>query len=587
MRLFPVLIDSRPAYLSGSSESISLLLAPLGAGSILGYLDSCVATVSHSAPIVLSAFETDPAYEKAVRRACPRVGGVIPAASFGQHLASYEPSDWLLIADPRCFPAAGFDPKGLLDDTEHDPRWARHLVALEAMPGGSQECVEVDADGRVRKIQRYYGAVTWPFTAGLFCSLIPVASTMRSRSLSFGSLAELRAALAARGVPSRDVLLEGGAFDLGQERGLLGLNDRFVLELSNGNGSGGTNGDGNGHRSEGPVTRGVVHPSARVVGPVMIQEDAVVEEGATVLGPALLATGARVGRNAVVAQCVLGPGVQVPEDAMLRHRALFDGAADAVLAAANGAGQGSFASAHEMAALVELSDDDGLGAGRQSEPRFKVAADIIMSLAGLLVLSPLLLLIAALIKLTSRGPVFYGHEREGKDGRVFRCWKFRTMVADAEARQRELTVHNEVDGPQFKMRNDPRVTRIGQLLRVSNLDELPQLFNMLLCQMSLVGPRPSPFRENQMCIPWRRARLSVRPGITGLWQVCRHERSTGDFHQWIYYDLLYVRHMSLWVDVKIIFATLITLGGRKHVPLSWIVPPPVNQKRPSLFEAWG
>jgi lipopolysaccharide/colanic/teichoic acid biosynthesis glycosyltransferase len=123
------------------------------------------------------------------------------------------------------------------------------------------------------------------------------------------------------------------------------------------------------------------------------------------------------------------------------------------------------------------------------------------------------------------------------------------------------------------MHHDPRVTRVGRWLRRLNLDEIPQLFNVLTGEMSLVGPRPSPFRENQLCIPWREARLSVRPGITGLWQICRNNRSSGDFHQWIYYDLLYVRHMSLWVDIKILLATIYTLGGKGHVPLSWVIPP--------------
>jgi lipopolysaccharide/colanic/teichoic acid biosynthesis glycosyltransferase len=130
-----------------------------------------------------------------------------------------------------------------------------------------------------------------------------------------------------------------------------------------------------------------------------------------------------------------------------------------------------------------------------------------------------------------------------------------------------------MDGPQFKLARDPRVTWIGRILRPSSLDELPQLINVLMGEMSLVGPRPSPFRENQMCIPWRKARLSVRPGITGLWQVCRHDRSKGDFHQWIYYDLLYARHMSAWLDLKLLVATVVTLGGRGHVPLSWMISP--------------
>ena len=191
---------------------------------------------------------------------------------------------------------------------------------------------------------------------------------------------------------------------------------------------------------------------------------------------------------------------------------------------------------------------------------------------GLLLLSPLLLLIALLSKLESKGPVFYGDRREGLGGRVFKCLKFRTMFAGADAQQRELLAKNEVDGPQFKLARDPRVTRLGRILRMLSLDELPQLVNVLLLEMSLVGPRPSPFRENQLCIPWREARLSVRPGITGLWQICRNRRAQGDFHQWIHFDLLYVEHVSFLVDLKILAATVFTLAGQWPAPLSWIIP---------------
>jgi lipopolysaccharide/colanic/teichoic acid biosynthesis glycosyltransferase len=201
----------------------------------------------------------------------------------------------------------------------------------------------------------------------------------------------------------------------------------------------------------------------------------------------------------------------------------------------------------------------------------KAPVDGLLALLGLLLVSPLMAVLALLVKLDSRGPVLFGDRREGKGGRVFRCWKFRTMFVGADARQRELAKKNQMDGPQFKMERDPRVTRLGRLMRPTSLDEFPQLFNVLWGEMSFVGPRPSPFRENQMCIPWREARLSVRPGITGLWQVCRQERSMGDFHQWIYYDLLYVRNMSPWLDFKILLATLLTAGGKWHVPLHWVL----------------
>jgi lipopolysaccharide/colanic/teichoic acid biosynthesis glycosyltransferase len=145
------------------------------------------------------------------------------------------------------------------------------------------------------------------------------------------------------------------------------------------------------------------------------------------------------------------------------------------------------------------------------------------------------------------------------------------MITGAAALERQLRDQSLVDGPQFKIERDPRITRLGRILRRLNLDELPQILNVLRGEMSFVGPRPSPFRENQLCVPWREGRLSVRPGITGLWQVCRHDRDQGDFHQWIQYDLLYVQHQSLLVDLKILLATFVALAGRGHVPLEWIL----------------
>jgi hypothetical protein len=144
------------------------------------------------------------------------------------------------------------------------------------------------------------------------------------------------------------------------------------------------------------------------------------------------------------------------------------------------------------------------------------------------------------------------------------------MRADAHAIQHQLQ-KDGIDGPHFKLDSDPRVTRLGHWLRRLNVDELPQLYNVLRGRMSLVGPRPSPFRENQVCVPWREARLSVRPGMTGLWQICRQDRRGGDFHQWIEYDLLYVRHIGFLLDLKILLATVLTLGGQWALPASWFI----------------
>ena len=534
---------------------------PLGVSTVLDHIHRGLADLQQRKVTVVPTFEPTPAYEQAIRAACSDADVVVFAADLGGHLSTYEPSDWLLMIDPRCFPAAGLRLAPLFEGLAASPRWVRHLVALEANAAGTRECVEFDAAGRVRRIQRYYDAVTWTFADGVCCSLVPASCAMML-DVPFTSLPQLRTALCSRGVPSNDLPLGGPAFDLSDERDLLRLNERVILDLRLPDLAPGAAlflGAG-----------AVLHPTAQILGPVVLQDGVQVEEGATVVGPALIAAGARIGRDAVVAQCLVGPQAVLPAGVRGAASAAPGGTrgetrSDAGLRSAPRPRARFGRAPRGRASAVRLSGLEGGGRGDAG-------------LVGLLLLSPLLVLLALLVKLDSRGPVLYGDKREGRGGRMFRCFKFRTMRVGADALQRELAAANQMDGPQFKMDRDPRVTRLGRILRTISLDELPQLLNVALGQMSLVGPRPSPFRENQMCIPWREARLSVRPGITGLWQVCRHERSVGDFHQWIYYDLLYVRHMSPWVDLKILFATLITLGGKGHVPLSWVIPPSTFQE---------
>ncbi|MSX01835.1 MAG: exopolysaccharide biosynthesis polyprenyl glycosylphosphotransferase, partial [Actinobacteria bacterium] len=180
--------------------------------------------------------------------------------------------------------------------------------------------------------------------------------------------------------------------------------------------------------------------------------------------------------------------------------------------------------------------------------------DLTGSLLGLILLSPLLLIIALAVKLTSRGPVMFRSRRPGIAGVPFSCLKFRTMYEGAELRQHELEDENEADGPLFKIRRDPRVTPVGRTLRRFSLDELPQLWNVLRGEMSIVGPRPLPQRDYARLEDWHRKRYLVLPGMTGLWQVSG--RSELDFDDLVKLDFLYIERWSLALDLSIIVQTI-------------------------------
>ena len=186
---------------------------------------------------------------------------------------------------------------------------------------------------------------------------------------------------------------------------------------------------------------------------------------------------------------------------------------------------------------------------------FKQTLDVLFAGVLIVLLSPALIAAAIAIKLTSSGPVFFVQERVGMAKRRFRLFKFRTMVVDAEKRMAELEKLNEVSGPVFKLRNDPRITPVGRFLRKTSIDELPQLFNVLKGEMSLVGPRPLPVRDyNGFDEDWHRRRFSVRPGITCLWQV--KGRSNIGFDEWMKLDMEYIDKWSFWLDLKILFKTV-------------------------------
>lgn len=193
---------------------------------------------------------------------------------------------------------------------------------------------------------------------------------------------------------------------------------------------------------------------------------------------------------------------------------------------------------------------------------FKRTLDILCSLAGLIVLSPLFLIVVVLIKMESEGDAIFSQIRVGKDGKKFKMYKFRSMVANAEELKDKLREKNEMTGPMFKMKEDPRITKIGRFIRRTSVDELPQLINILKGEMSLVGPRPSLPKEVEKFEPWMMERLTVQPGLTCYWQVSG--RSDIEFEDWMRLDVKYVKERSMSVDILLIIKTFGVFFGDEH-----------------------
>lgn len=188
--------------------------------------------------------------------------------------------------------------------------------------------------------------------------------------------------------------------------------------------------------------------------------------------------------------------------------------------------------------------------------------DIICSLIGLILLAPFLLIVIIAIKCESKGPVIFSQERVGFKGKNFKMYKFRSMVINAEELKEKLEGLNEMDGPMFKIKNDPRVTKIGRFIRKTSIDEFPQLINVIKGEMSIVGPRPSLPIEVEEFETWMMERLEVKPGLTCYWQVSG--RNNIEFEEWMRLDVKYVREKSIFVDIKLMFKTLLLLLGDKH-----------------------
>jgi lipopolysaccharide/colanic/teichoic acid biosynthesis glycosyltransferase len=282
-------------------------------------------------------------------------------------------------------------------------------------------------------------------------------------------------------------------------------------------------------------------------GEVIIGRNVRIGDNVRLIGPAIIGDNAALGDGVIAAGAIIGSGVSVAAKEAVYDRLLIKSGEGGDVEEFNCSPRQPVCAAQNNFRMWPLF----------SYVRFlKRAADIIIAAAVLALFAPVIAIVAAAVKATSRGPVFFGHGRQGLHGRVFHCLKFRSMIVGADDLQKKLRVRNEVDGPQFKMDDDPRVTPIGEFLRDTYLDEIPQFFNVLLGHMSVIGPRPSPEAENSQCAYWRDARLSVRPGITGLWQVCRTRKSGIDFQEWVHYDSRYVRNLSFKLDIWIFWQTV-------------------------------
>jgi len=294
---------------------------------------------------------------------------------------------------------------------------------------------------------------------------------------------------------------------------------------------------------------------AKTVGIVLIGDKVQLGANLVLAGPTVICDGAVVEADAIIDRAVIGPKVTIRAGRAVQQ----------VLVTAPKKGDRQPLCTRRFINIPFEPEPDGTDEPAEkifrSWPRlsyarcFKRILDVLIASVVLLLFAPVMPFIALAIKLTSPGPVFYKDKRQGLHGKVFSCLKFRTMRTGASAIQEKLRVASQVDGPQFKIADDPRITPAGRFLRETYIDEIPQFINVLLGQMSVVGPRPSPESENTLCPSWRDARLSVRPGITGLWQVRRTRKPMQDFQEWIRYDTEYVRNLSFKLDMWICWQT--------------------------------
>ena len=306
-------------------------------------------------------------------------------------------------------------------------------------------------------------------------------------------------------------------------------------------------------------------PSAYVLGPVLVGSDCRIDDGVHLVGPVVIGDGSRIGSGSVVRGSILWERSQLAPGCKVETSIVASGASlseetwlrSSITVPAKAGHEKTRRFLPQQPSPLPAPAVNGLS---RNTAVAKALIDFVGAGLLLILASPLFLLCAVAIRVSSPGPAFFRQRRCGKSGKPFWMLKFRTMVEDADDRQAELKRRSDTDGPVFKMIADPRVTSLGKLLRRTSLDELPQLLNVLRGEMSLVGPRPLAGDEMRYCPAWRDRRLSVKPGVTGLWQV--NGRGQSKFHDWIQYDIEYVKRQSIGMDLRILAKTIVAVIRR-------------------------
>jgi lipopolysaccharide/colanic/teichoic acid biosynthesis glycosyltransferase len=462
-----------------------------------------------------------------------------------EFLRKAERNLWLVVSNGRF--ATKVDGELLykvLADTQAD------VLAVNVEPGllGKRDKVRLTAQGKVVGFRRLYSGSTepapvptdWPHH--IFIKTDVLAQVLADRDLP-QSFSDFIKTCLANALTLRAISVGGTVLDLEREDGLLNFCQAKLLKSQN---------------SEVEIQNSnTISPSSRLVGKVLLGKNIRIGPKAIVVGPTIIGDNVRIGSSAVINSSIIGSGVCVPQNQLVQNRIIKGPQCNwKRLSRPN-----SNNSKQIRCPKFDLNHQQRANENYRIWPSFSYArwfkriADIVTAAIVLILFAPIIPIVAVIMKLTSRGPVFFRDNRQGLHGRAFRCLKFRTMILGADKLQGKLRGISQVDGPQFKMEDDPRLNAIGRFLRDTYIDEIPQFLNVLLGQMSVVGPRPSPESENTLCPSWRDARLSVRPGITGLWQVCRTRQPMKDFQEWIYYDTKYVRDLSLKMDLWICWQT--------------------------------